>query len=86
MVTVFRLLDFHTFLIDEFCSQKMSEAYIVIMTLRSQALVSLHTSFVTKCALLKLKKKKKKIEMLDELCVKSIETCTQIVHTCILDH
>ena len=47
----------------------MSKAYIAIMTfLRSQALVSLHTSFVTKCALLKLKKKekKKKIEMLDE--------------------
>ena len=66
----------------------MSKAYIAIMTfLRSQALVSLHTSFVTKCALLKLKKKKKKkIEMLDERCVKSIETCTQIVHTCILDH
>ena len=45
----------------------MSKAYIAIMTfLRSQALVSLHTSFVTKCALLKLKKKKTKIEMLDE--------------------
>lgn len=65
----------------------MSKAYIAIMTfLRSQALVSLHTSLVTKCALLKLKKRKTKIEMLDECCVKSIETCTQIVHTCILDH
>ena len=65
----------------------MSKAYIAIMTfLRSQALVSLHTSLVTKCALLKLKKRKTKIEMLDECCVKSIETCTQIIHTCILDH
>ena len=43
----------------------MSKAYIAIMTfLRSQALVSLHTSFVIKYTLLKLKKKKEK--MLDE--------------------
>lgn len=60
MVTVFRLLDFILSLLMSFVYKKMSKAYIAVMTfLRSQALVSLHTSFVTKCALLKLKKKKK---------------------------